>query len=71
LSIGPQGNVDPLSLIAGAARRTTGDIATHEINHDASQLHRKWPVAADGKLAIPAATKEVIPDWMTPKTKWL
>ena len=45
-------------LIAGAARRTTGDIAAHEISHDASQFHRKWPVATDGKLAMPAATRE-------------
>lgn len=49
-------------LVAGAARTTTGDIAAHEINHDASQFHKKWPVAKDGRLAIPAATREVIPD---------
>jgi hypothetical protein len=49
-------------LIAGAARRTTGDIAARDISHDASQFHRKCPVATDGKLAIPAATREVIPD---------
>jgi hypothetical protein len=57
--------------IAGAARRTTGAIATHDTSHEASQFHRKWPVAMADKLAIPAAMKEVNPDWMTPNTKWL
>ena len=45
----------------GAARGTTGAIATHDISHDANQSHRKWPVAEDGRLAIPAATKGVNP----------
>jgi hypothetical protein len=56
-------------LIIGAASRTTGDITAHETSHEASQFHRKCPVAVAERLAIPAAMKEVNPDWITPKTK--
>jgi hypothetical protein len=58
-------------LIAGAASRTIGNIVTQAINQDTSQCQKKLPVVSDGKLAMPAATKHVSPDWMTAKTKWL
>jgi hypothetical protein len=51
--------------MSGAAKITTGNIATHAIIQDTSQ----WVI--DGKLAIPDAISDVIPDWMVPKTKWL
>jgi hypothetical protein len=41
------------------------------INQDTSQFRTKLPVAKNGTLAIAAATKQVNPDWMTAKTKWL
>jgi hypothetical protein len=56
-------------LIIDAASRTTGDITAHETSHEASQFHRKLPVAIAERLAMPAAIKEVNPDWMTPKMK--
>jgi hypothetical protein len=55
--------------IVGAASRTTGDMTAHETSQEASQFDMKCPVAIAGKLAIPAAMREVNPDWMTPKTK--
>ena len=58
-------------LIAGAASRTTGNIVTQAINQDASQFRKKFSVASDGRLAIPAAIRQVNPDWMTAKTKWV
>jgi hypothetical protein len=58
-------------LIAGAASRTTGNIVTQAINHDASQFRKKFSAASDGRLAMPAAIKQVNPDWMTAKTKWV
>jgi hypothetical protein len=57
-------------LIAGAANRTTGNIVTQAINQDASQFRKKLSVA-DGRLATPAAIRQVNPDWMTAKTKWV
>ena len=58
-------------LIAGAASRTTGNIVTQAINQDASQFRKKFSVASDRRLAIPAAIRQVNPDWMTAKTKWV
>ena len=58
-------------LIAGAASRTTGNIVTQAINQDASQFRKKFSVASDGRLAMPAAIRQVNPDWMTAKTKWV
>jgi hypothetical protein len=49
----------------GAAKITTGNIATHEISQEIIQC------VIDGKLAMPAAISDVIPDWIVPKTKWL
>lgn len=51
--------------MSGAASMTIGIIAAYEISHETSQ----W--AIDGKLAIPAAISDVIPDWIVLKTKWL
>ena len=58
-------------LIAGAASRTTGNIVTQAINQDASQFQKKLSVASVGKLAMPVAIRQVNPDWMTAKTKWV
>jgi hypothetical protein len=58
-------------LIAGAASRTTGNIVSQAINQDVSQFRKKLSVASDGRLAMPAAIKQVNPDWMTAKTKWV
>jgi hypothetical protein len=60
-------------LIAGAANKTktTGNIVIQAINQDASQFRKKLPVASDGRLAMPAAIRQVNPDWMTAKTKWV
>jgi hypothetical protein len=57
--------------IAGAATTTSGNIVAQEISQDIAQLLRKLPVARNGKLAIPAAIRDVNPYWMTPKIKWL
>jgi hypothetical protein len=43
-------------LIAGAANNAIGAITTHEISHDESQC------VIEGKLAIPAAMRQVSPD---------
>lgn len=56
-------------LIAGAANNTTGNIITQAINHEENQFCTKWPAALDGRLAMPAAMKQVNPDWITPNTK--
>jgi hypothetical protein len=53
--------------MAGAATTTSGNM----VAQDTIQFRRKLPLAIDGKLAIPAAIKDVNPDWMTPKAKWL
>jgi hypothetical protein len=58
-------------LIAGAASKTTGNIVTQAISQDTSQFRKKWPLSSEGKLAMPAAIREVKPDWITPKTKWV
>jgi hypothetical protein len=58
-------------LIAGAASTTTGNMAAQAINQEVAQFCKKLPRASEGKLAMPAAIKDVSPDWMTPKTKWL
>ena len=57
--------------MAGAATTTSGNIVAQATSQDTIQFRKKLPVAIDGKLAIPAAIKDVNPDWMTPKTKWL
>jgi hypothetical protein len=57
--------------MAGAASKTTGNIVTQAINQDDSQFCKKLPAANEGKLAIPAAIRQVNPDWITPKTKWV
>jgi hypothetical protein len=57
--------------MAGAATTTSGNIVAQDASHDTIQFRKKLPLAIDGKLAIPAAIKDVNPDWMTPKTKWL
>jgi hypothetical protein len=49
--------------MAGAATTTSGNM----VAQDTIQFRRKLPLAIDGKLAIPAAIKDVNPDWMTPK----
>ena len=53
--------------IAGTAITTSGNIVAQEISQDITELLRKLPGARNGKLAIPAAIKDVNPDWMTPK----
>jgi len=58
-------------LMAGAASTTTRNIVAYEINQDDNQFCKKRPIASAGKLAIPAATRHLNPDWMNPKTKWL
>lgn len=58
-------------LIAGAASRTTGNIVSQAINQDASQFRKKLPAASEGRLAMAAAIRQVKPDWMTAKTKWV
>jgi hypothetical protein len=55
--------------MAGATMTTSGNIVAQDISQDTIQFRKKLPVAIDGKLAIPAAIKDVNPDWMTPKTK--
>jgi len=57
--------------IRGAASTTTGNIVTQEMAHDNSQWTRNWPIVTNGKLAIPAAIRDVNPAWMTAKIKWL
>jgi len=44
---------------------------TQAINQEASQFRKNLPVASDGRLAMPAAIRQVNPDWMTAKTKWV
>jgi hypothetical protein len=51
--------------MAGAATTTSGNMVAQDTSQDTIQFRRKLP------LAIPAAIKDVNPDWMTPKTKWL
>jgi hypothetical protein len=58
-------------LIAGAASTTTGNIVTQAINQDASQFRKKFSVASDGRVAMPAAIRQVNPDWMTAKRRWV
>ena len=48
--------------IAGTATTTSGNIVAQETSQDITQLLRKLPVARNGKLAIPAAIKDVNPD---------
>ena len=55
--------------IAGAASNTTGSIAAQAISHDTSQCRTNSIAQSAGRLAIPAATSEVSPDWMIPNTK--
>jgi hypothetical protein len=52
--------------MAGAAMTTSGNIVAQDNSQDTVQFRKKLPVAIDGKLAIPAAIKDVNPDWMTP-----
>lgn len=55
----------------GAARITIGAIAAQAISQEPSQWTVKVESSRNGMLAIAAAMAEVIPDWMTAKTKWL
>jgi hypothetical protein len=55
--------------IAGAANSTIGNIKAQETSHERIQLAKNSPVANSDRLAIDAATAEVRPDRMTPKTK--
>lgn len=57
--------------IAGAAMMTIGSIKTHEIIQENTQFGKNCEVPAHEKLATPAATQLVRPDWRVPNTKWL
>jgi hypothetical protein len=55
--------------MAGAAMTTSGNIVAQDISQDTIQFRKKLPVAIDGKLAIPAAIKDVNPDLDDSKNK--
>jgi hypothetical protein len=52
-------------LIKGAARKTKGVMTIQAMSH--WLINMPWP--RNGALAIAAATAQVKPDWMNPKTK--
>ena len=40
-------------LIAGAVDTASGKMVTQDTSQDRTQFWKKWPLANDGKLAIP------------------